>query len=64
MSKMKDRPQLYDDKIKDCKAKCECGHVVIMPITQDKMLCIYCGRMIRNNSKAYFMHKLKETMNK
>lgn len=54
----------YDEEISGCKTKCECGHVVAMPVTQSKTICYWCGRIIRNNSKQYFIYNLKKAMEK
>ena len=59
------------DIIKKCeqmfvraRVKCKCGHSVIFPNKEDRIICGWCGHYVYKNDKAKFKYKLKEEMNK
>lgn len=51
-------------ELEKLKVKCVCGHTKIMPVYQDTTICTYCKRKIHNNTKMYFMYKLRKEINK
>ena len=46
------------------KVRCKCGHRTVMPVYVDKTTCSYCGRTVTNNTKAYFVYKLRKEIRK
>ena len=46
------------------KVQCVCGHKTIMPVYQDSTICSFCGKRIKNNTKLYFLYKLRKEINK
>ena len=46
------------------KVKCDCGHIVIMPVYQDKTICSFCGKKITNNTKLHFLYKMRKEIQK
>lgn len=44
------------------KVTCKCGHVVVMPVFKDFIVCNYCGNRVNNNTKLYFKYKLRMSM--
>ena len=61
--------QLIDKKAEEeftsLKVKCnKCGHTMIMVVQQDYEICNHCGNKVFNNSKPYFMYKLRKEINK
>ena len=51
-------------ELEKLKVQCDCGHKVVMPVYLDTMICDYCGRKIRNNTKSYFMYKMRKELQK
>ena len=51
-------------ELEKLKVKCECGHTKIMPVYQDTAICKFCKRKIYNNTKMYFMYKLRKEIKK
>ena len=51
-------------ELEKLKVKCECGHTKIMPVYQDTAICEFCKRKIYNNTKMYFMYKLRKEIKK
>ena len=60
----KEKPSKYMDKIADYTVKCKCGHSVIFPNKEDRIICGWCGHYVYKNDKARFKYKLKEEINK
>jgi len=63
-----DKKQIIDEKalteLSNLLVKCQCGHTMIMPVYQDKTICKYCGKKVLNNTKLYFMHKMRKEIKK
>jgi hypothetical protein len=51
-------------ELEKLKVKCVCGHTKIMPVYQDYAICNFCKRKMYNNTKMYFMYKLRKEINK
>ena len=47
------------DYFKPLKVKCKCGHVVTLPAYVDEIICTWCKKKIKNNTKAHFIYKLR-----
>lgn len=47
----------YYDKI---KYKCTCGHIVVIPVYVDKVLCDWCGNFVFRDKKEEFKYRMKE----
>lgn len=52
--------QKLEDKLSLLKVKCKCGHVIVMPVYIDKLICNWCGRIVQNNTLMYFKYKIKK----
>lgn len=50
----------YYEKI---KYKCSCGHVVVIPVYVDKILCDWCNNYVFRDKKDEFKYRLKERIN-
>lgn len=47
----------------DIKVKCKhCGHSNVMPVYVEDRICSWCKRKIQNDSKGYFMYKLRKQL--
>lgn len=51
-------------ELEKLKVECVCGHKTIMPVYQDYAICKYCRRKIFNNTKYYFMYKVRKELKK
>ena len=51
-------------ELEKLKVKCVCGHTKIMPVYQETAICTFCGKKLKNNTKMYFMYKLRKEINK
>ena len=51
-------------ELENLKVKCVCGHKMIMPVYLDSTICTYCGKKVKNNTKLYFLYKLRKEINK
>lgn len=49
-------------ELEELKVKCECGHSMVMPVYIDSKICSYCGKKVKNNTKLYFMYKLRKEL--
>ena len=60
--------QITDNKalseLEELKVECVCGRKVIMPVYIDSVICKHCGNKIQNDSKLYFMYKMRKELNK
>lgn len=56
--------EILQDNLAELKVKCKCGHVKTMPVFLDSTICNQCGNKIKNNTKAYFMYKLRKELKK
>lgn len=52
----------YQNELAELKVKCSCGHVKMMPVFLDKVVCDFCGKTIRNNTRQHFKYKLRKLM--
>ena len=50
------------DELNDLKVTCNCGHVIIMPVFKDSVICSHCGKKVLNNTNLYFKYKLRKEM--
>ena len=57
-----DRVSKYSDAMEELKVKCTCGHTTVMPVFVDKKICSYCGNIVKNNTKAYFIYKMRKEL--
>lgn len=47
------------------KVKCKyCNHSVTFPVFLDTKLCDYCGKKLKNNTRAYFKYKMRKVLKK
>ena len=51
-------------ELEQLKVKCVCGHTQIMPVYQDKTICTHCNKKIKNNTKLYFLYKMRKALKK
>lgn len=51
-------------ELEKLKVKCTCGHSIVMPVYKDTHICEYCGKKVRNNTKLYFMYKMRKELKK
>ena len=43
-------------ELEKLKVQCtHCGRKMIIPVYKDYMICDYCGRKVKNNTKMYFI---------
>lgn len=49
-------------QLEELKVECSCGHKTIMPVYLDTTICSYCKKRIKNNTKLYFMYKLRKEL--
>lgn len=54
----------YSDAMEELKVKCSCGHSTVMPVFVNQKICSFCGNIVKNNTKAYFLYKLRKELNK
>lgn len=47
------------DKLSKHKAKCKCGHVIIM-VDKKVCICFWCGRKVYRSKKDEFEDKIKK----
>ena len=50
------------EQLKHLIVKCKCGHMMLMPVQQDFKICSYCGHKVLNNTKLYFLYKLRKEL--
>jgi len=46
----------------DIKVKCSCGHTQVIPVYRDTMYCAYCGKKLKNNTRLYFIYKMRKEL--
>lgn len=51
-------------ELEKLKVKCKCGHTMVMPVYVDEVICKHCGKKVQNNSKLYFMYKMRKVLKK
>ena len=51
-------------ELEKLKVKCECGHTKIIPVYQDYVICRFCKRKVYNNTRLYFMYKMRKELRK
>lgn len=56
--------ETLQDNLEVLRVVCECGHTKRIPVFVDYVICNHCGKKLKNNSKAYFMYKLRKELNK
>ena len=58
--------RIYGDRglkeLDQLRVTCKCGHVMIIPVFKDSIICNHCGRKVLNNTQLYFKHKIRQTM--
>ena len=52
--------QKLEDELSLLKVKCKCGHVIVMPVYVDTIICRWCKRKVKNNTLAYFKYKIRK----
>lgn len=53
-----------EDSIEDGKSLCVCSHKQLISPNKDSEICTYCGRTIKNTSKARFRYVMFNMMRK
>lgn len=53
-----------EDEYSKLKVKCKCGHIIVMPVYIDKLICNWCGRVVQNNTLAHFKYKVRKEIKK
>ena len=56
--------ELELQKYEGLKVKCECGHILIMPVQANYLICSHCARKVKNNTKEWFKYNLYKAMKK
>lgn len=52
-------------KLDRLNVKCKvCGHTMFMKVQQDYKICSFCRNKVRNNTKEYFMYKVRKETEK
>ena len=54
--------EIEKKNIIDTRLKCPCGHVIIFSVLNDYKICSWCGRKVKNKTKARFVYLLRKTM--
>jgi hypothetical protein len=54
----------YEDSLESGKSLCVCSHKQLIPPNKDSEICTYCGRTIKNTSKARFRYVMFNMMRK
>lgn len=47
----------------DVRQKCECGHSLYIPAYLDSIICSYCHKRVKNNTKARFRKMMITLLN-
>ena len=47
------------DNIVDNTIHCRCGHSLVFKASDEKLLCEWCGRVVKNTTKARFIYMLQ-----
>lgn len=56
--------KLREESIAQCKVKCKCSCVSILPPTTDYCICRWCGRKLYRTPQLKFKYEMKERLNK
>lgn len=54
----------YEDSLESGKSLCVCSHKQLISPNKDSEICTYCGRTIKNTSKARFRYVMFNMMRK
>lgn len=54
----------YEDSLESGKSLCVCSHKQLIPPNKDSEICTYCGRTIKNTSKARFRYVMFNMLRK
>ena len=46
------------EQLDGLKVKCECGHVIIMPVQINEVICSHCKKKVKNNTLDWFKYNL------
>ena len=60
MKHLDDVSKIMSEYNSTIKVKCKCGHSIIIPVWVNYRVCSYCGKRIRNNTKAWFKYQFKK----
>lgn len=68
-SKRYNHKQIIDkkaqSKLDKLNVKCKvCGHTIFMEVQRDYKICGYCKNKVLNNTKEYFIYKLRKEIEK
>lgn len=56
-----EKQRKMDDEYSKLMIQCPyCQHKNMMPVYDEKRICYWCGKLIKNNSKAYFIYKIRK----
>lgn len=55
---------LREKSIAECRVKCKCSCVSIIPITTDYCICRWCGNKVYRTPQLKFKYEMKERLNK
>lgn len=50
---------IRQDNIVNNTIRCKCGHSIVFKASDEKLLCNWCGRVVKNTTQAHFIYKLK-----
>ena len=53
----------YFDNTYDIRTVCKCGNRVKLPVMKSYIICDWCGRKIKNETKARFKYMLRRKLN-
>ena len=53
-----------EQTIEDGKSLCVCSHKQLIPPNKESEICTYCGRTIKNTSKARFRYIMYNLLRK
>lgn len=56
--KLKDKMNDYSNAIAPVRFKCQCGHVMTIPIFREKTCCSWCGHFVYRTPKLEFKDRL------
>lgn len=67
--RVKKKIQQEYDKISEARlettVQCtKCGHKMVIPAREDKILCTWCNNKIINDTKVHFMRKMRVLLGK
>ena len=62
--KIKEEDTRRANRYMETRVICKCGRRLPIPVWKDEIICGWCKRTVKNNSRAYFKNKLMEEINR